>query len=124
MCSPDTYTLCWTLYDIYDLIGHLILLITVLLTIHLCLYIISILFQYIFLSYSHKLYALALSLLFLHTHWVAFLTIPNLHIQVHIYSLLVIKYLERITHLTRSQSSLAWSSLLGTLLLSFIPLFP
>jgi len=44
----------------------------------------------------------------------------DLHIQVHVYSILLIRYLERITDILRSQSSRTRSSILGILLLLFI----
>ena len=69
LCSPDTCMLCWTPADTHDLIGHLILLLTALITVHLCFVCYFILFQYIFSSYAHTLYARAPSLLFLHIHW-------------------------------------------------------
>jgi len=54
-----------------------------------------------------------------------FLTTLDLNIQIHVYSILLIMYLEIFfTYLTRSQSSLTWSSLLSILLLSFIHVIP
>ena len=109
--------------DTHDLIEHLILLLTTLITVHLsfvCYF--CLIPVYIFIICSHNICMCTFP--FILTHLLGVLTPWILHIQVHVYSILLIRYLKRITHFTRSRSSLTWSSLLGILLLSFIHVVP
>ena len=93
--SPDILIVI----DTWHLIGHLILLLTALITVHLYLHINAVLLQYIFFI---------VSLLFMHVHLplysYTFTRSSNsldLHIQICGY-LLLVRYLERITYITRS----------------------
>ena len=106
------------LYSTHNLIIHPILVLNAFITAYYVLHVISVLFQYILLSYAHTLYARASSPFILHTYWFVFwrpwiCTYRSLHV------ILLIRYLERITYLTRRRSSLNRSSPLGILLLSF-----
>ena len=76
---------------------------------------------YIFLWYSHHMLTCYMPLhllLILHTHW-EFLT-PWIWTPRSMYVILLIVYLERITRVTKNQSSLTRSSFLDILLLLFI----
>ena len=74
--------LCWTPDDTHDLIGHLILLLTALITVHLCLHIISVLFSVYSLIHMITRY-MHMHLPFYFTHSLGrFLTILDLHVQI------------------------------------------
>ena len=124
------WTLDWTLDSINNWLyppdikmvtsymnGHLNLLLTgLLLSIYICL---------LFLSFF-SIYFLYLLTCYMHVH-ISFYPYTftrssdslDLHIQICGY-LLLIRYLERITGILRSWSSIAWSSFFGILLLFFI----
>jgi len=122
LCLLYTCMLCWTPDGTYDLIVHLTIVLTDFIIVHLylaCYF--SLIPVYIFIVCLHVICTCFFPFI-LHTHWEFWL--PGFAHQVHVYFILLIRYLERIIHFTRSHSSFIWSSLLGILLLSFIHVVP
>ena len=82
LCSPDTCILWCTFDDTHDLIGHLILLLTTFITVHIRYYILDDLI--VLLSYcTSSLYMHVHLSLILHTHWEFWLPVfayPGLYI--------------------------------------------